>query len=109
MVVDMWATWCDACKETSARVERLATAYARNTSLVVVGVNVGEKREAIERFLDGPPRLPTFMDATFALSDALAAHELPVVLVVDRRGQIVYQGRTLDERALSVIKGLLES
>jgi cytochrome c biogenesis protein CcmG, thiol:disulfide interchange protein DsbE len=107
-VIDMWASWCQACKETTARVRRLAKAYA-GTSLLVVGVNVGEARADVERTVAGQELLPTFLDRDFRFSDALGAHTLPKVLVVDKSGQIVHESSTLDERALEVVKRLLES
>lgn len=107
-VIDLWASWCDACRDATARVERLARAFAGNRDLVVVGVNVGEPRELVERHLAGRAPFPTFLDPSFEFSDALGARRVPTVLVSDKGGAIVYEGRTLDREALRLVKTLLE-
>jgi cytochrome c biogenesis protein CcmG/thiol:disulfide interchange protein DsbE len=105
-VIDLWASWCTACRETSARVERLAQAYRKR--LLVVAVNVGEEREVVERHLGGAGALPMFLDDGFRFSEAIGARELPLVLVVDARGQIVHRGKTVDRSTLALIRELVD-
>ena len=47
-IVDLWASWCDPCKETLPKLVRLEQAYAQQ-NLVVVGINVGETVDTAKR------------------------------------------------------------
>src|SRR5262249_20604832 len=51
-VVSLWATWCEACQKEVGALNRLADAAAQ-TDAIVVGVAVGESREAVEAFVHG--------------------------------------------------------
>jgi len=108
MVVDLWASWCEACKATSAQVERLAQRYEQ-TDLLVVGVNIGERADLVRSYLGDARTLPTFLDPDFAFADALGARELPAVLVVDRSGKVVRHTKSLDADGLDLIRSLLEA
>lgn len=108
MVIDLWATWCEACRDTTARIERLA-ASEHGDRLVIVGLDVGEDPAVAKRFLASrPSKLDILFDPEFHFSDALGIDEVPMVLVVDRRGNIVQRGKTLDAPMLSKIQALLE-
>ncbi len=108
MVIDLWATWCDACRDTTARVERLA-ASGHGDDLVTVGLDVGEDPAVAKRFLASrPSKLDILFDPEFHFSDALGIDEVPMVLVVDRQGNIVQRGKTLDAPMLAKVKTLLE-
>lgn len=107
-VIDLWASWCEACVETTARVERLADAYA-DSDLLVIAINVGEDRAQVEQHLGGPPKLPTFLDVNFRFSDALGVREVPLVLVVDRKGRIVHMGTTVDHPMLDTVRRMLKT
>jgi thiol-disulfide isomerase/thioredoxin len=101
-VVSLWATWCEACKKEVGALNRLADAAAQSDA-IVVGVAVGESREAVEAFVRGRGiRYPQVLDQDFRLADALGQRDIPATLVVDRTGRIVYRGDALDSEALAV-------
>src|SRR5687768_8209318 len=72
-VVDLWATWCDACKETMPKLSRLEKSYGPN-ELVVAGINVGEPADTAKRFADEAGiTYPLYIDPDFSFADSLAA------------------------------------
>jgi thiol-disulfide isomerase/thioredoxin len=109
-VIDLWASWCTACRPVSARVAILAEAHAGDADLVVLGVNEGEERAAVVELLkDKRPPHETYVDPGFTLADALGARELPGVVVVDRTGQVISLTRKLDAPVLRLVEDELAS
>jgi thiol-disulfide isomerase/thioredoxin len=108
-VIDLWATWCEACKEGMPKLIRLEQAY-RESGLVVLGVDVGEEPAKALAFAAAlGVTYPIYFDEEFALADALGAEKLPALLVVGRDGKIAHRGAILDEQALAVIRALLSA
>lgn len=103
VLIDLWATWCKACKETMPRVERLSQRHA-GASLVVIGVNVGETAAAVETYTgEAGVSYPQFLDREFRFADVVGASEIPMFLVVDRHGKIVHRGAELDQGVLEAL------
>ncbi len=106
-VIDLWATWCTACERERPKLARLDTAY-RTQGLRVIGLNVGESPSVVSAYLT-LHSLPyaIYLDPEFRVADALGDHELPTILVVDRKGRIVHRSSSLDAPTLSQVKALL--
>lgn len=107
-VVSLWATWCDACIGEIDALERLQAQALTRDDAVVVGVAVGETREAVAAFAR-ERRLPyaQFVDEAFRLADALGEQRVPATLVVDRDGRIVFRGGALDHASLAAFRSAL--
>lgn len=106
-IVDLWASWCTACVETASKLARLEESYGPK-GLVVAGVSVGESPEKATAFAKNAGiTYPLYTDPEFAFADGLAAREVPMILVVDREGNIVARARTLDRDVLELVKDLL--
>lgn len=106
-VIDLWASWCTACRDVSKQVEQLAQ-QKKGTDLVVVGLDVGEDRATVASFLeDKKPAYPIYLDAAFALPDAIGQRELPAVIVVDREGVIRIVRKKLEPEVLKLVDDLL--
>lgn len=107
VVVDFWASWCAECVRVVPQVRRLATAFA-DAGLIVVGLNVGETeaqaREAATRLAI---TYPIALDPQLGFANLLGASQLPLVLVIDRDGSIVFRGRRVDGELLRVVRQLL--
>src|SRR5215203_4808649 len=48
--VNFWATWCPACKEEMAEIQRYYERY-KGDGLVVIGVNVQESESKVREFV----------------------------------------------------------
>lgn len=106
-VVDLWATWCTACRDVSKNVELMAEAH-RNQAFVAVGLAVGEERDVVSAFFgSAAPKIPIYLDTQFRVADALGARELPTILVVDRDGKIRLVKKKVDGDVLRLVDKLL--
>lgn len=108
-VVDLWATWCSACREVSKNAELLARVHPQD-KLVVVGLSVGEERDVVARFLAGkaPPH-PIYLDPEVRVADAFGAKELPTIVVFDRQGRVVAQARKIDLEIVRLVDRLVSA
>lgn len=108
-VIDLWATWCEPCRETIPKVVRLHAAYAQS-DLVVVGIHVGDGADGAAGFAaDAGMEYPQFADRDFAFSDLVGSREVPTLLVVDRQGTIVHRASELNSEVLALVRELLAS
>lgn len=106
-VIDLWATWCTACRDVSKNVELMAEAH-RTKAFVAVGLDVGEERDVVSAFFgNAPPKIPIYLDKQFRVADAIGARELPTILVVDRAGKIRLVRKKVDSEVLRLVDKLL--
>ncbi len=107
-IIDLWATWCEPCRESMPKVGRLAQAYA-DTDLVVVGVHVGPSVDNALRFAqEAGIDYPMHIDPDFVFTDAVGSRSVPLLLVVDRDGTLVHRTHELDHQTLELVRRLLE-
>jgi thiol-disulfide isomerase/thioredoxin len=105
-VVDFWASWCEACRDTLPKLVRLADAY-RGRDLVVIGVNVGEDAATARAFAaDHGLTYTILLDPEHEFAESLGATGLPVVLVLERDGTVAHRGKQIDRAALARIREL---
>jgi hypothetical protein len=101
-LLSLWATWCAACGEEVAPMNRLAAAVAGRSDALVAGVAVGEARAKVLAFAtDHGMRYPQWVDDDFRLTDALEQRDVPATLIFGRDGRLVYRGGALDHEALA--------
>lgn len=106
-VIDLWATWCAACRDGFPRLERLSLAYA-GTDFVVIGVDVGEEGADAAAYAKAlGATYDIVQDPEYHLADQLGALRLPTVLVIGHDGAIAYRGDAFDQHALDVVRSLL--
>ena len=109
VVLDFWAGWCKECVRTVPQIVRLAEAFAKE-GLVVVGVNAGEgATEAAGYAKELGIGYPIALDPELVFSDRLGAGNLPMLVVVDRAGNVVHRAKHVDAATLVVIRKLLAS
>lgn len=89
LVVDIWASWCEPCKEELPLLDDLATRLAK-TGLTVVAVSIDEDRNSALEFLRSRTQwtLRLAHDPTGQLPKALQPSKMPSTYVVDRGGLI---------------------
>jgi peroxiredoxin len=106
-LVSFWATWCDACVAEMDALNRLDD-RARASGGLVIGVAVGESRDAAAAFVrQRGLRYAQLVDEHLALADALGQKRLPATLVLDRQGKVVFVGGALDDRALAAFRSAM--
>jgi thiol-disulfide isomerase/thioredoxin len=88
-LLDFWATWCGPCKREIPLLEKLHQEF-REKGLVVVGLNVGEEKATVEKFLKGVTlTYPVVLVGDKAgLVTSLSIQGFPTVVLLDREGNI---------------------
>lgn len=105
-LINLWATWCEACERELEALDRLQARLDRRA--MVVGVAVGEPFDRVDRFVRRRGfRYPQLVDEEFRLADALGTERVPTTLVVDQAGQVRYSGGELDGAALEALREVI--
>jgi thiol-disulfide isomerase/thioredoxin len=102
VLLDFWATWCAPCRRDLPIVEKLHREF-RAKGLVVVGVNVGEERDTVTKFLQtaGISYPIVLLSSDHGLVAGLSVNAFPTVVLVDRDGKVAaYEVGALGETAL---------
>jgi thiol-disulfide isomerase/thioredoxin len=102
VLLDFWATWCAPCRRDLPIVEKLHREF-RAKGFVVVGVNVGEERDTVTKFLEtaGISYPIVLLSSDHGLVAGLSVSAFPTVVLVDRDGKVAdYEVGALGETAL---------
>jgi len=101
VLVDFWASWCVPCKTSFPALDALYKQY-RDRGLVVLAVNVDERRADAEAFLAARPHtMPIALDPKGDAAKAFDVRGMPTSFLIDRAGRIRfvhsgYSTKTLD-------------
>jgi thiol-disulfide isomerase/thioredoxin/outer membrane lipoprotein-sorting protein len=89
VLLDFWATWCGPCIRSMPALEKLHTDY-RDQGLVVLGIDVGEKRETVEKFLlTKPSPYPVIMGDEAGIPAAYGIAVFPTFVMIGADGKVV--------------------
>jgi thiol-disulfide isomerase/thioredoxin len=87
--LDFWASWCAPCRQSFPWMNALQEKYAA-AGLVVVGVNVDQKRDAADRFLaEVPARFRIAYDGAGAAPKAYGIKAMPSSVLIDPAGKVI--------------------
>jgi peroxiredoxin len=90
VLVEFWATWCGPC-HVQAKI--LASLYRdlEGREVQFLAVSVGEDEETVRRFVEERPfAYPVLLDPRSGVLDAARIYALPTLLILDRRGEVVF-------------------
>jgi thiol-disulfide isomerase/thioredoxin len=99
LVLDFWATWCGPCRETLPKLQEYFNQYS-GKGLEVAAVTTDLQPEITKFLMETHFTFPIYLDADGSLEKALEVDAIPVTLVVDKDGGIVWRGHPGDEDAL---------
>jgi|HubBroStandDraft_1064217.scaffolds.fasta_scaffold00638_1 TonB family protein len=86
VLLDFWATWCGPCRAEMPAIEKI---YRKEKDIEVFGIDVGEDREIIQKFLrDQKITYPILLAAQSRVQQDYAANALPSVVILDKNGVI---------------------
>ncbi|MBN1209865.1 MAG: TlpA family protein disulfide reductase [Myxococcaceae bacterium] len=95
VLLDVWATWCEPCRDALPVYEDLAKEYGAR-GLKVYALNVDEDARAIPAFVkETKVSLPILMDANAAVAErTLGVKMMPTTFLLDRKGVVrfVHEG-----------------
>jgi thiol-disulfide isomerase/thioredoxin len=90
VLLDVWATWCDPCREALPVYESLAHRYAER-GLKVYALNMDENVRAVPAFLEEVKvSLPILLDTNSVAEKILKVENLPTTILIDRQGRVRY-------------------
>jgi cytochrome c biogenesis protein CcmG/thiol:disulfide interchange protein DsbE len=110
VVVNFWASWCyPACYEEAPVLERNWRGY-RDRGVVVMGVDIQDKREAAQKFVgDFGLTFPVAQDLKGTVSVDYGVYGVPETFFVDRQGRIrvKHVGAVTDDVFKTTVERLL--
>ena len=87
-LVNLWATWCEPCKEEMPSLDRLQSKFDKN-KLKVIAINLdrGPKKKAIAFFEDNNIKnISLFFDSKNNIPREVKALGLPATILIDQNG-----------------------
>jgi thiol-disulfide isomerase/thioredoxin len=88
LLVDFWASWCPPCKASFPALDALSRELTPR-GVIVLAVNVDERRKDADAFLsDHPHTMTVLFDPKGTLPSALSVQGMPSSFVVDKTGNI---------------------
>jgi thiol-disulfide isomerase/thioredoxin len=112
VIVDFWASWCLPCAKSFPVLDELQKKYGDR--LVVVAVNVDEKKAKMEEFLGKHPVSFTIVrDAEQKLVAVAEPETMPTSFILDGEGKVRFQhngfhGEDTHQEYISEIESLLK-
>lgn len=94
LLVDVWATWCEPCKEELPMLDGIASRL-RGRGVEVLAVSVDQEVENVHAFLRRRPKwnLRVFHDPAGLVAERLQPPTMPTSYIVDREGVVRYVNR----------------
>ncbi len=88
ILLNTWATWCPPCRKELPALEAVYRRY-RERGFIVLGVNIGEARDVVERFVTRSGlTFPILLDPDEASLRAFGTISLPSSFLIDRLGTV---------------------
>lgn len=109
VLLDVWATWCEPCKDALPMYQDLAKHYSTR-GLKVYALNVDEDTRAVAPFLEETKvTLPVLLDANAEVSEkVLRVRGMPTTVLLDRQGRVRYVHEGFAEEYLSKYQAEIE-
>lgn len=102
VLVNLWATWCEPCKEEMPALQAFYKKYEQD-GFTIIAVNDGDPTEDVTQFAkDFELMFPIWLDPTYiATEQAFKTLGLPSSYVIDRSGTVRLQWMGgIEKRAL---------
>jgi thiol-disulfide isomerase/thioredoxin len=93
MVIEFWASWCSSCKQLETSFLALEKKYGRRAKFIGVAVSVSQSPERVKAYTQKYKyRHETFFDTYGKATEAYDVPATSYVVVVNRKGEVVYTG-----------------
>jgi thiol-disulfide isomerase/thioredoxin len=93
MLIEFWATWCPNCRELMPTLLDAEKKFGKQVKFVAIAVAINQSPERVRRWLAANP-MPhdTFYDVEGKAAGAFDAPATSYVVVLDKKGRVVYTG-----------------
>jgi thiol-disulfide isomerase/thioredoxin len=93
VLIEFWATWCPNCRELMPTLIQTEKKYGNRVKFIALAVAINQSPEKVRRWLAAHP-LPhdTFYDTDGKAAGAFDAPATSYVVVLDKKGKVVYTG-----------------
>lgn len=104
-VVNLWATWCEACKVELKEMETLFKPLRKDPSFQFAMVTLDKDPEKAVAWVKENLKDPEsamrelYNDPEFSLAEKFAGDTFPVTLIVDKNAQVVKVHEGYDEKS----------
>jgi thiol-disulfide isomerase/thioredoxin len=108
VLMEFWATWCGNCKELEPHLKAMHAKYGKQVKFVGVAVSVNQSPGLVKRYVarHGMPGDQLYDRR----GNATGAYDVPAtsyIVVLDRRGKVVYTGLGGDQKLEQAIRRAL--
>ena len=101
-----WATWCPYCIQVKPKIAQVQKKMGEQ-EMEVLGINVGEgdSLDKLKRYQEGHPvAWPILYDEGGKVSRTYQVQGIPLFVLVDKEGSIVYRGNEVPENPSKYLK-----
>jgi thiol-disulfide isomerase/thioredoxin len=93
VVLEFWASWCGNCRALEPEIVKVSRQFGNTVKFVGIAVSANQTPDRVRRYLQ-QHALPVEMlyDRTGTAVDAYDVPATSYVVVIDRRGKVVYTG-----------------
>jgi thiol-disulfide isomerase/thioredoxin/outer membrane lipoprotein-sorting protein len=103
VLLDFWATWCGPCIKSMPTLDKINETY-KGQGLVVLGIDVEETRETVEKFLKTKPiAYPVIMGSEAGIPQAYGVTGFPTFVLISPEGKVVAHQLGFNEAALTAM------
>lgn len=107
VLLDFWATWCGPCKRSMPITEKLHEEY-KAKGLVILGIDVGETRATVEKFMTTAPfGYPVIMGDEAGMTSAYSVNLFPTFVLIGPDGKVASHQFGFNESALNSIPAMV--
>jgi thiol-disulfide isomerase/thioredoxin len=98
VIVDFWASWCEPCKIELPALNEMYKKY-KSKGLVVIGVNMDEKKADAQAFLkEHPVQVPLAYDGDKqVLAKQIEIDKMPTSFIIDKKGKVAVRHEAFRE------------
>ena len=93
VLIQFWATWCGNCRALEPQLKAAAAKYKGKVSVVGIAVSYNQSPARVKLFVQKHGLTHTVLyDRTGDVSEAYDAPATSYIVVIDRKGTVVYTG-----------------
>jgi thiol-disulfide isomerase/thioredoxin len=105
VLIEFWAKWCPNCRALEPKMTAAHRAYGSRVTFLTIAASVDETPAEVRAYARAHALVPDVLyDETGAAVDAYGAPGTSYVVIIDRKGSIVYTGEGGDQDLTAAIK-----